>query len=180
MKLLVYFFVFIGFIQSACAQNASPSATTPPHPASPADTVLNWKNFPEGIAEAEATGKKIMLFIYTDWCGYCRKFQREVYTEPDIIEYLNQNFAIVKINAESEQKMTFKNMEFTEAELALSLKVTGFPTHVFMEPGGEKLNLLHALPGFMAADYFKDVLRYFKESAYEKQSFDDFLQAKGK
>jgi len=179
MKQTIFYFVaplwFLGLLSvgRACAQN-------PPEPQSPtrtvvADTTLRWKSFPDAVAEAEATDKKILIFVYTDWCGWWRKFQREVYTDPAVRQYLNETYVITRVNAEGTESLSFKKMTFTESELASSLQVRGFPTHVFMAPGREKLQYLYAMPGFMPSDKFGKTLRYFGENHFENTSLDDFL-----
>lgn len=169
--------VFISLLMagSACAQPQSePQA---PVRVAVADTTLRWRSFPDAVAEAEAHDKKLLVFIYTDWCGWCRRFQKEVYSDPAVRTYLNEAYAITRVNAESNEKLTFKDMSFTESELALSLQARGFPTHVFMAPGREKLQYLYAMPGFMPADKFGKALRYFGQNHFEKVSFEEYLDA---
>lgn len=154
-------------------------AQTPtPHPVV-ADS-LTWKSFPEAVADAQGQGKKILVFVYTDWCGWCRKFQREVYTDAALRAYLTQHYTLAKVNAEGDKPLNFRNMTFTEAELSMALQASGFPTHIFMEPGEEKLNYIQAVPGFMEANRFLMLLRYFGEDAYVHQTFEEYQGKSGK
>jgi thioredoxin-related protein len=39
--------------------------------------------------------------VYTDWCGWCKRMDRDVYARDDMRTYLNQRFILVKLSAES-------------------------------------------------------------------------------
>ncbi len=62
---------------------------------------LNWhKDFDSAMAEAREQKKFVLVDVYTDWCVYCKKLDREVYSDPDIEKYLAEKFIVVKANAE--------------------------------------------------------------------------------
>ena len=71
-----------------------------------ATSAVNWMSWEDAIAALEADkkagrkGKKIFVDIYTDWCGWCKKMDKETFQVPKIAAYLNQHFYPVKFNAE--------------------------------------------------------------------------------
>jgi thioredoxin-related protein len=162
------------------AQN-NEAGTTP----APAATVSNqimlnhmitWMTFSDAAAEAEKTGKKMLVFVYSDYCGWCMKMQRETYPDSSVTNYLNQHYVLAKVNGDSQEKVQYKDMNFTESELASALKAPGFPFHVFMEAGKEKLQYLQGIPGYLPADRFRQILKFIGEDFYLSQDFNVFQQ----
>ena len=63
------------------------------------------------IQEAEQLNKKaprpFFIDTYTDWCGWCKKMDKETFTNPVISDILNKKFYPVKFNAEGKESVTF-------------------------------------------------------------------------
>lgn len=83
--------------------------------------------FQEAGVRAKASGKPLFLYFYTDWCGYCRQFEQELLTKPEVIAALG-DYEPVAINPEK-----------GEAEAALSqlYDVQSFPALMVQLPGSE-------------------------------------------
>ncbi len=56
--------------------------------------------FGEVLALAELEGKLVFVDAYTDWCGPCKKMDKEVFSQNEVSAYYNANFLSVKINME--------------------------------------------------------------------------------
>lgn len=56
--------------------------------------------------------KKVMIHFYADWCAYCKKMEKKVYTKPEILAELNTNYYAVKFNAESIDSVSFGGKVF--------------------------------------------------------------------
>ncbi len=50
--------------------------------------------------EFDSKPRPILVYFYTDWCGYCRQFERELLSTRDVGDYLDGILA-VRINPES-------------------------------------------------------------------------------
>jgi len=61
---------------------------------------LTWLSYNEGLALAEKENKYILIDFYTDSCGYCKKMDKETYSKEEVKKFLNENFVVVKVNAE--------------------------------------------------------------------------------
>lgn len=138
----------------------------------PAPT-LKWLTFDQGIAEAEKSKKKILVDIYTDWCGFCKKMDREVYADQEVIAYLSKYFEVVKLHGESDKKVSYKGKVITEADFSRMLGVGGYPTTAFFEPKGE---LITPVEGYLPKDKFMPILRFIGEGHYEKMEWNEFLK----
>lgn len=56
--------------------------------------------------------RKIVVFIYIDWCKYCHAMKNITFKKASVIEMLNENFYFIALNAEEKRKITFNNQEY--------------------------------------------------------------------
>ena len=137
-----------------------------------AENNLKWKTFNEGIAEAKKTNKKILVDVYTDWCGWCKKMDASTYGSNEVSKYLNERYVVIKLNAESEKKLNYKGKEYTERELAGAFGITGYPSTLFLKHDGEPITVY---PGFADAKKFKEVLSFIAEDHYLTKKFEEYV-----
>jgi thioredoxin-related protein len=136
-------------------------------------TSILWMPLQEAEIQAKAKKKKVMITIYTDWCGWCTVMNQNTWNKLKIIRFVNENFFAVKIDAETREVLRFKGTDFGymtnvhSNQLAWSLLngVMEFPSTVFLDEGG---NVLTVIPGFMDAGKMDVVLHYFNENAHLK------------
>ena len=133
---------------------------------------LKWRSFNAGIAEAKKSNKKILVDVYTDWCGWCKRMDKEVYSDPAVAKYLTDRFITVKLDAESNAILTYSNQSMTETDLAQGFGVSGYPTTIFLQSNGEAITLL---PGYLPVEKFIDVLKFIGEDHYRTMKFDEYL-----
>ena len=72
-----------------------------------------WLAFDEGIRLAEKENKKILIDVYTDWCGWCKKMDSEVYADKEVRTVIDSSFVAIRLNAESSLRITFNGAEIT-------------------------------------------------------------------
>ena len=136
-------------------------------------TELKWRTFDAGSAEARKTGKKILLDIYTDWCVWCKRLDQNVYADPAVAGYLEKYYIPVKLNAESDAKVHYKDTSFSSSQFAQGvLQVTGYPTIYFLDANGEPIN---RLGGYVDAGKFLPIIRFIGEDYYKKMKWEEFL-----
>src|SRR5262249_48666040 len=75
--------------------------------AEPARTELRWFGWNQGAAEAAASKRPILVDVYTDWCGWCKRMDRDVYSREDVRGYLKRYFVVVKLDAESTDEANY-------------------------------------------------------------------------
>jgi thioredoxin-related protein len=64
--------------------------------------------------------KKVFIDFYTDWCTYCRKMDKVVFTKPEITDLLNDRYYAVRFDAESESEFVFAGQKFINDQLGKS------------------------------------------------------------
>lgn len=64
----------------------------------------DWLSGAQGMLEAtqryDASPKPILVYFYTDWCGYCRQFERQLLSSKELQNYLDDEVLAVRINPE--------------------------------------------------------------------------------
>ena len=139
----------------------------------PGEKKLDWLAFDAASARAMSEGKHVIVDIYTNWCGWCKVMERETYGNPEVADYLTQNFVLAKVNGESSAKIHWKGKELTERQFAREVGVTGFPATYFLKPD---LELLGGVPGFIRAPEFMLMARYVNIKWYEKGKLADYIK----
>ncbi len=128
-------------------------------PALGADQV-GWLRWNQGISEAAITARPILVDVYTDWCTWCRRMDRDVYAREDVRDYLSRHFITVRLNAESLDEVRYADRIWTARGLAQRFRLSVYPSTLFLRPGGEHLV---TVPGYVPADRFLLMLRYIGE-----------------
>ncbi len=127
---------------------------------------IQWMKFEEAIAANAKNPKMILVDVYTDWCGWCKKMDKDTFTDPRVIAHFQKNFYAVKLNAEdTNRKFPFMGKTFSEAEMAASMRVNSYPNFVVIEPG---LQNIAQLPGYREPEAFLAGLAELIEKAFKK------------
>jgi thioredoxin-related protein len=140
------------------------------------DGKIAWEELDTAGKSAQLHEKKLFIYFHTDWCSWCKRMETETFANDSVAEYVNTNFIAVTIDAESKKQITFNGNKMSMQELASTLGVQGFPTHVFLDSGGEPITLT---PGFMPAERFLEVLSYIAEDHYKTTEWEVFMQNRG-
>lgn len=56
--------------------------------------------------------RKVIVFIHTDWCMYCKQMKNSTFKNKDIIQKLNSDFYFIHFNAEEKRDISFNNRVF--------------------------------------------------------------------
>ena len=98
-------------------------------------TTGQWYTKASDFKEVEkAAGKKnkpYIFFVYTDWCGYCKKMNKKYLSNAEINRILSKYYRI-KINPDNGEK---------EQALAAEKGVRGFPDFRIVHPDGRSIKL---------------------------------------
>lgn len=107
-----------------------------------ADSVKWQTDFNKAVAQAKADHKLVMVDVFTDWCGWCKKLDKDVYSNAKVSEKLSKDFVACKINPE-------KNS--ANRQLANKFGTRGYPHIVFVNGDGKKV---YEIGGYVPAEKF--------------------------
>lgn len=141
-------------------------------------TKISWVSYDQGLKLAKSSGKHIMAYFTTKWCGYCKKMQKEAFVDPEVIKYLNSHFISIWIDAESNKELDIDGYKITEQKLSQAeYRVGGYPTFWFLKPNTDRIA---PAPGYKSTEQFLDILYFVKDDLYEKMSFADYIKNGGR
>jgi thioredoxin-related protein len=135
--------------------------------------IYSQLSFEDALAKAKTENKRVIVDVYTDWCSWCKKMDKDVYGNSEIKKIVKKNFVFVKLNAESSETINYIGRKYTGEELALYFEATGYPTTVFLEPDGSIIKFkydsvtMKNIPGYFKKDEFKKILNFFKDGKYK-------------
>jgi uncharacterized protein YyaL (SSP411 family) len=100
---------------------------------------IQWhRDLRSAFETANADGKLVIVDVYTDWCGWCKRMDQTIYSN-SAIAGLSRQHAFVKVNAEDGGQ----GQKFAE-----QMRVTGYPTTIILDGRGRVLNVAE---GFIAS-----------------------------
>lgn len=104
-------------------------------------------NYKQAQDEAK-TNKKLLLLDFTgsDWCGWCMKLEKEVFSQPEFKEYAAKNLVLLELDFPRGKRLSATEQSQNEA-LAQQHGVQGFPTIVVLNSEGKKVGELGYTPG---------------------------------
>ncbi len=73
---------------------------------------IKWMDIEEAVNKSSSEPRKLMIYIYSDNCGWCRKMNNESFSEPVISNYINDNFYPVKLNASLSRDVILGNRTY--------------------------------------------------------------------
>ncbi len=149
--------------------------------AAEAQEEVNWYSIDEAIRLAAEEPRVLMIDVYTDWCGWCKRMDAITFSDPDVARILNSQFYPVKLDAEGKQDIvigdrTYQFVEsgrngYHEVAAIVTRGRLSYPTVSYVDERGR---VLEASPGFQNPGQFRVQLAYYADEAYKTQSFEEF------
>ncbi len=133
------------------------------------NTEVKWMDFNEGYALAKKKNKIMLVDVYTEWCGWCKKMDRDAYAKPAISQVLNTDFISVKFNPEiTNVTYSYEGKIYTGEQLAgviSNYQISGYPTTIFIYPKQKKSEVV---VGYKNAEQMAPILAEMKKKFYGK------------
>ncbi|HNB21156.1 MAG TPA: thioredoxin family protein [Candidatus Melainabacteria bacterium] len=108
---------------------------------------LMWStSLATSLNQAKLKRKYVLADMYTDWCGWCKRLDRDTFSNPQMMAYLNSKYVCAKINAEG-------NAE--GRQVAAKYRVSGFPCGLVFDPSGK---FIGKLSGYYKPDEYQNAL----------------------
>ena len=126
--------------------------------------------------------KPILVDVYTSWCGWCKVMDKETYSNEKVAAYINEHYYAVKLDAEQKDSLEWNGKKYgyskinkvNELAVYLCSGQLSFPTTLFVADINAQPALLS---GYLKVKEIESPLKYFGESAYRQQNFQEFDKA---
>jgi protein disulfide-isomerase len=108
-------------------------------------------NYKQAQDQAKNSKKLLLLdFTGSDWCGWCIKLEKEVFSQPQFKEYASKNLVLLELDFPRRKQLSASEQSQNES-LAEQHGVQGFPTIVVLNSEGKKVGELGYTPGGASA-----------------------------
>lgn len=144
---------------------------------------IQWLSWTEAVekANSENNPKKIFVDVYTDWCGWCKKMDKNTFNNPKVLDYMKDKFYMVKLDAEQKEDILYKGKTFKfiaqgrsgyhELAAALLQGRLSFPTTIFLNANQE---ILSPIPGYQGPEDFLKIAKYYGDDVYKDRSWKEY------
>jgi thioredoxin-related protein len=139
------------------------------------ESEVHWMTFEQAVEKSKTEKRKIVIDIYTNWCGWCKVMDKNTFRDPEVARLLNEKFYPVKLNAEQTEDIVFQGTTYKfvssgnsgvhQLAAALLNNQLSYPTVAFIE---EDFKSVSPIPGYKKADEFHKMLMYFATELYKK------------
>lgn len=135
-----------------------------------------WYTWEEAVELNKTHPKKIMVDVYTDWCGWCKRMDQGAFQNPEVQKYIRENFYPVKLNAEQREQILFGKDTFNFVETGKGRGVNSlafalldgkmsYPTIVYLDPNFRRIMVS---PGYKESTDLLNELKFTQEEGWKK------------
>jgi thioredoxin-related protein len=110
------------------------------------------KDLEETLKEAQKTNRRILLNVGGEWCIWCHRIDEFIEKNPEIKDFLNKKFIVLKVNFSEENK--------NEKFLSQYPKVEGYPHFFVLSKKGKLLQSQNT--GLLEKDKSYDAEKFMK------------------
>jgi len=139
-----------------------------------------FKDLQEDLDEANAEGKRLAIFFEQRGCIYCTKMHESVYPDPELSDYIEENFFVIQLNLHGDLEVVdFDGDTLTEKQIARKWGILFTPSVIFLpeevEEGKTAIQSAVAMmPGAFGRGTTLDMFTWVNEKRYALDSDEDF------
>ena len=148
---------------------------------------VEWKTIEQASrVESKTNTKLFFVDFYTSWCGWCKKMDRETFTDPLVAKILNTYYMPVKFDAEGSSEFTWLGTKYSNVAMTMGGRPSthsfakyvlgaqmGFPSFGIFASDQKRLTIIQ---GYQSADDLVMALWFFASGDYRHYSFDKYRQ----
>ncbi|MEP5255692.1 thioredoxin family protein [Winogradskyella rapida] len=149
---------------------------------------IDWVTLDEALELQKEQPKKIIMDVYTNWCGPCKMLDKNTFQNPDVAAYINEHYYAVKFNAEGNSKLTYKGQVFENPsydpqkanrrnsahEFSRFLQIQAYPTMVFFDEEG---GFISPISGYLKPQQLELYLKLFKSDKHKEMTSQEQFNA---
>lgn len=122
---------------------------------------LTYLTYDGALKMAKSENKPVLLYFYSNGCGYCRLMDKETLADKEIYSILSKNFVLLRVDIEK------------STDLAMLYGIRGVPSSWFLEPSGKRIG--QQIPGYVSKNDFKVLLEYVTGKHYKRMDMVDYF-----
>ena len=182
MKKAVLFFLFFIAVCHPFAVQAQQAAQPDAE-----GSLVKWMSLEEAMEKVKITPRPIIMDFYTDWCGWCKTMMKTTYANPDLAQYINNNFYPVKFNAERKDTFEYLGEKYgpvgsgRNATNQLAIKLLQgklmYPTTLVLNNFDKTKNefaFSMLAQGYLDNVKFEPILIFTLENVFHNSGYEDF------
>lgn len=142
---------------------------------------IEWLTWEEASERMKTEPRKMMVDVYTDWCGWCKRMDATTMKDETIVQILGEDFYAVKMDGEYKKDIEFKGRTYKfvpngrrgyhELPAEIMNGKMSYPTLVFLD---EDFKIIQPLPGYQQPRQLEPILAYFGGDFYKNVAWDKF------
>tara|TARA_Y100001933_G_scaffold251200_1_gene288372 strand:+ start:2607 stop:3200 length:594 start_codon:yes stop_codon:yes gene_type:complete len=139
-----------------------------------------FKDLREDLEEANAEGKRLVLFFEQIGCIYCTKMHKEVFSKEIISNYIEDNFFVVQLNLHGDIEVTdFDGEVLPEKDMARKWGILFTPSIIFLpqqvkDDVSAQQAAVAIMPGAFQLGTTLDLFTWVREERYLLDNGQDF------
>lgn len=99
-------------------------------------------DYDQALKQAAAENKPVVInFTGSDWCGWCIRLDKEVFSQAEFVDYANQNLVLLKLDFPREKELPAAEKE-QNARLAKQYQIRGYPTILVLDSQAKQIGKL--------------------------------------
>lgn len=152
---------------------------------------INWISLEEAEKKMQKEPRKVIIDVYTDWCGPCKMMNNTTFKDPQVVKYINDHYYAIKFNAEGGDPVTFRGQQYVNSQydparaqgrngthdltkaIAPVQGRIAYPTIVYMN---EEFEILSPVQGMYRADQIMPILTFFGDDIYQTKTWEQYTQ----
>ena len=112
-------------------------------------SAFDWSSdYDEALEQAKKEKKDVYLFLGSEYCKYCDKFEKEVLVKKEVVNRLKKDYVLIYMSRDID-------------EIPKHLEVRPVPRHYFLTDRGE---VIYTTIGSRSVEGFYDILDEVKEA----------------
>lgn len=149
---------------------------------------VKWYTWDEAVKLQMESPRIIMVDLFTDWCGWCKRMDADTFENDSVAQVLNTYFYPVKFNAEKEGEINYGGKVLKlrtdlgrnpihELAYAFVDGKLSYPNFIYFDAQMQRIMIS---PGYKGPKDVMVELKYAAEGHYKNQSWNDYKAATSK
>ena len=100
---------------------------------------IQWLTWEEMQVMQKREARKVLIDVYTDWCGWCKRMDKAVFADPQWAEFAKKELSLAYIDFPQNKKLVPAKFVEQNAVLKTSFEIKGYPSYVVIKPDGKTI-----------------------------------------